>query len=80
MEIEVKCGLDLQVKAAVVNHGSFVTSEDVEAIKQPLLINASDNDSQISREMLAQFQGILDCKKDVPSDVKVEILQLLSDV
>ena len=60
-----------KVKAVVVNHGSFVKQEDIDAIKVPLLLNAADNDRQISREMLAQFQGVLECKKDVPSDVKV---------
>ena len=67
----VLLGATDKVKAVVMNHGSFVIQEHIEAIKVPLLINGADNDRQISREMLAQFQGVLDCKKDVPSDVKV---------
>jgi len=59
-----------KVKAVVVNHGSFVEKEQVQAVKQPVLFNASDKDQMISREKLAVFQGILDCKKDLPSDVK----------
>ena len=54
-----------------MNHGSFTNREEVDAVKQPLLINASDNDQLLSRERLAQYQGALDCKKSVPSDVKV---------
>jgi hypothetical protein len=54
-----------------MNHGSFTEREQIEALKQPVLINASDNDRMISREKLAQYQGVLDCKKDLPSDVKV---------
>lgn len=61
----------LQVKAAVMNHGSFTNREEVDAVTQPLLINASDKDQLLSRERLAQYQGALDCKKSVPSDVKV---------
>ena len=67
----VLLGATDKVKAVVMNHGSFVIQENIEAIKVPLLINGADKDRQISREMLAQFQGVLDCKKDVPSDVKV---------
>lgn len=59
-----------KVKAVVMNHGSFTEREQIEALKQPVLINASDNDRMISREKLAQYQGVLDCKKDLPSDVK----------
>ena len=63
----------LQVKAVVMNHGSFTNREEIEALKQPILINASDNDQLLSRERLAQYTGVLDCKKDVPSDIKVHL-------
>ncbi len=55
-----------------MNHGSFTNREEIEAVKQPILINGSDNDQLLSRERLAQYTGVLDCKKDVPSDVKVD--------
>ncbi len=61
----------MQVKAVVMNHGSYTNREEVEAVRQPTLINASDNDQLLSRERLAQYTGVLDCKKDVPSEVKV---------
>ena len=121
--------MGMQVKAVVMNHGSFTEKEHIERLKQPLLINQSDKDKvcllpmtlppaslyqeagtivplmlssnlckicsvesgksivqstesmysddalhhaqMISREKLAVYQGILDCKKDLPSDVKV---------
>jgi len=64
----------VQVKAVVMNHGSLTEKEHVEALKQPILINASDNDKMLSREKLAVYQSILDCKKDLRSDVKVASL------
>lgn len=73
----IKADCDFQVGAAVMNHGSFTNREEVDAVKQPFLVNASDKDQLLSRERLAQYQGALDCKKNVPSDVKVIIGQLL---
>ena len=67
----LKINFYFQVKAVVVNHGSFTEREQIEALQQPVLINASDKDKQLSREKLAQYQCVLDCKKDLPSDVKV---------
>jgi len=60
-----------QVKAVVVNHGSFVEEEDVAGVKQPTMFNGSDNDQQISREKLQKFAAILKDKAGVESDVKV---------
>ena len=54
-----------------MNHGSYTNREEIEALKQPTLINASDNDQLLSRERLAQYTGVLDSRKDVPSDIKV---------
>lgn len=59
-----------------MNHGSFVDYTDISNLKQPTLINASDKDQQISREKLSQFQGILEGKKGLPSDVKVSRARL----
>ena len=69
--------LPRQVKAVVVNHGSFVEEEDVAAVKQPTMLNGSDNDQQISREKLEGFGAILKDKAGVQSDVKVRRFSLL---
>jgi len=66
----LELGATDKVKAVVMNHGSLTEKEHVEALKQPILINASDNDKMLSREKLAVYQSILDCKKDLRSDVK----------
>ena len=60
-----------QVKAVVVNHGSFIEEDEVAGVKVPTMFNGSDNDRQISREKLEQFGTILKDKAGVPSDVKV---------
>ena len=63
--------LPRQVKAVVVNHGSFVEEDEVAAVKQPTMFNGSDNDKQISREKLDTFATVLKDKAGVPSDCKV---------
>ena len=65
-----------QVKAVVVNHGSFVEEGDVAGVKQPTMLNGSDNDQQISREQLDTFASILTRKAGMESDVKVCRLSL----
>ena len=53
-----------------MNHGSFIDDDIIQGLTKPLLINASI-DLMISHEKIATFQGILNGKKDVPSDIKV---------
>lgn len=62
----------MQVKAAVMNHGGPTTEEKVEAVKQPFMVNGSDNDNSIPKSMLDTIESILNSKTDVPSDVKVK--------
>ena len=49
----------------------------MEGIKQPILFNATENDSQIPAEKLEKFKEILAKKPDVPSDVKVTLQTLI---
>lgn len=65
------------MKAAIVNHGARLTQAKFEAVKQPIMVNGSDNDSHVPKELLKEFEDILK-KKNVPSDVKVSQWQQLS--
>ena len=58
-----------QVQALVVNHGSFITDEDIEKIKQPSLFNGADNDQHISKERFRKIEETLKGNK-VPTDFK----------
>ena len=59
------------MNAAVMNHGGPTTKEKVQAVKQPFMVNGSDNDNSIPKDMLDEIKSVLDNKPDVPSDVKV---------
>ena len=54
-----------------MNHGGPTTSEKVQAVKQPCMVNGSDNDNSIPKDLLDEIKSVLDSKPDVPSDVKV---------
>ncbi len=54
-----------------MNHGGPTTKEKVQAVKQPFMVNGSDNDKSIPKDLLDEIKSVLDNKPDVPSDVKV---------
>ena len=54
-----------------MNHGGPTTAEKVQAVKQPFMVNGSDNDNSIPKDLLDEIKRVLDSKPEVPSDVKV---------
>ena len=54
----------------IANHSSAPTNELLQKIKQPVMINGSDNDHAISHERLTEIEDLLKGKSDLPSDVK----------
>ena len=57
----------------VVNHGSFLTDEDVSGIKLPALFNGADNDQLLPKEKFHEYEGLLE-KSKVPHDFKVRVI------
>lgn len=51
-----------KVSAGVVAHGSFVTTELVQQVKQPILFLFADNDPQIDEDLRKEIESILESK------------------
>lgn len=63
-----------KVKALIVNHGSWITEDDVKSLKQPSLWNGSENDKQIPKDLFYTFEKIVK-GNNIPTDFKAsEIL------
>ncbi|KAL3151298.1 hypothetical protein ABBQ38_013136 [Trebouxia sp. C0009 RCD-2024] len=58
-----------RVSAAVVAHGSFITKEAIEAVKQPLLFLFPDRDQMIPEDFRKEIEGIM-AKKQQPTKGK----------
>lgn len=59
-----------------MNHAGGAPEETVNAVRQPLMVNGSDNDERIPKDLLDKVEQILNGKADVPSDVKVQSLSV----
>lgn len=68
------CSAPAQVNAVIMNHGGPTTSEKVRAVKKPFMVNGSDNDNSIPKDLLDEIKSTLDNMPDVPSDVKVQLI------
>jgi len=59
------------LKAGVLLHPSFVTVDDIEAVKTPLAILGAENDKTSPPALVQQFEAILSAKPEVDSFVKI---------
>lgn len=59
------------LKAGVLLHPSFVTVDDIEAVKAPLAILGAENDKTSPPALVQQFEAILSAKPEVDSFVKI---------
>ncbi|KAG6432209.1 hypothetical protein SASPL_103783 [Salvia splendens] len=59
------------IQAAVIIHPSFVSLEDIQGVKVPLALLASEIDNMCPPEVAKQFEAALNAKPDVDSFVKI---------
>ncbi|XP_050374659.1 endo-1,3;1,4-beta-D-glucanase-like [Argentina anserina] len=59
------------VQAAVLAHPSFVTVDDIKAVKVPISILGAEIDRMSSPEVVNQFEEALAYKKEIKSHVKI---------
>lgn len=67
--VELAKGVD--IKAGVLLHPSFVTVDDIKAVKVPIAILGAELDSISPPELVKQFEAILSEKSEVDSFVNI---------
>ncbi|CAA3021244.1 endo-1,3 1,4-beta-D-glucanase-like [Olea europaea subsp. europaea] len=59
------------IQASVILHPSFVSLEDIQAVKVPISILGAENDERSPPELLKEFDATLNAKPEVDAFVKV---------
>lgn len=59
------------IQAAVLLHPSFVTLEDMEAVKAPISVLGAENDQKSPPELVKKFEGALKAKGEINCSVKI---------
>ncbi|KAI8561433.1 hypothetical protein RHMOL_Rhmol04G0339200 [Rhododendron molle] len=70
-KVVVKLGQHPYINAAVVLHPSFVTLDEILAVKVPISILGAENDQISPPELLKQFGKALEAKKEVDCFLKI---------
>jgi len=70
-KVVVELAKHAYIQAAVLLHPTFVTSEDVQAVKVPILILGAEIDRLSPPELLKKFDEVLSAKPEVAGFVKI---------
>ncbi|GAB2210291.1 hypothetical protein Droror1_Dr00015554 [Drosera rotundifolia] len=70
-KVVVQLGISEHIQAAVLLHPSFVTVEEIKAVKAPIAILGAEIDQISPPALLKQFEEILDARPEVDGFVKI---------